>query len=69
MGLALFADLGKAWSTLSNEASDLQVDVGAGLRLKPIGDRRTLRIDAAWGVRDGEFAISAGWMLPWPGWR
>jgi hypothetical protein len=69
MGVAFFADVGKAWRPLSSEPNALQLDVGAGLRLKPIGDRRTLRIDAAWGLRDGEFALSAGWMLPWPGWR
>jgi hypothetical protein len=69
MGLAFFTDVGKAWRPLSSEPNALQVDVGAGLRLKPIGDRRTLRIDAAWGLRDGELAVSAGWMLPWPGWR
>jgi hypothetical protein len=68
-GVGLFADFGKAWRTLANETTDLHVDLGVGLRLKPIGERRTLRIDAAWGLGDGDFALSMGWVLPWPGWR
>jgi hypothetical protein len=45
------------------------VDLGVGLRSEPIGERRTLRVDAAWGLGDGDFALSMGWMLPWPGCR
>jgi hypothetical protein len=68
LGLALFADVGKAWKPLAKDTAPVQVDVGAGLRLKLIGDRRALRVDTAWGLRDGEFALSLGWVLPWPGW-
>ena len=67
-GVALFADVGKASKPLSNQATPLHVDIGAGLRLKLVGERRTLRVDTAWGLRDGEFALSVGWVLPWPGW-
>jgi hypothetical protein len=68
-GVAFFADFGKAWHTTAGEASDFHVDLGLGLRLKPIGDRRVFRVDAAWGLRDSDFALSVGWILPWPGWR
>ena len=66
---ALFADMGKAWRGLSGSTSVLHGDIGAGLRLQLLGDGRTLRIDAAYGLRDGAKALSIGWQLPWPGWR
>ncbi|HSF19666.1 MAG TPA: C39 family peptidase [Vicinamibacteria bacterium] len=68
LGVALFADVGKATKPLPNQATSFHVDIGAGFRLKLIGERRALRVDTAWGVRDGEFALSAGWILPWPNW-
>ncbi|HXV63639.1 MAG TPA: C39 family peptidase [Vicinamibacteria bacterium] len=67
-GVALFADVGKATKPLPNQATSFHVDIGAGFRLKLIGDQRALRVDTAWGLRDGEFALSAGWILPWPSW-
>jgi len=66
---ALFVDLGKSWYGLSSSASPLHADIGAGLRFKLLGDGRTLRVDAAYGLQDGGKALSIGWQFPWPGWR
>jgi len=67
MGLAVFADVARAWHSLEHQAGDrTQIDVGAGLRVRVAGHPRTLRIDVAHGVRDGRTVISAGWQLSWP---
>jgi hypothetical protein len=63
----VFADIAKPWKALDGAVRvPLQVDVGAGLRLAVPGGRGVLRVDAATGLRDGKFAVSAGWQAPWP---
>lgn len=44
------------------------VDGGVGLRLGLPGVGGELRVDAGWGLTDGESALSAGWRPPWPSW-
>jgi hypothetical protein len=67
LALALFTDIARAWHPLEpTSAGRTQIDVGIGLRVRVAGGARTLRIDVAHGLRDGQNAISAGWQLPWP---
>jgi hypothetical protein len=69
IALALFLDTAQSWRRFSSPSSALHVDLGAGLRLNVLGQGRALRVDAAYGLRDGEYALSVGWELPWPGWH
>lgn len=46
----------------------LQIDVGAGLRVRLPGTQGALRLDAARGLRDGRTALSIAWQTAWPGW-
>ena len=69
LALALFLDTAKSWRRFSSPSSAVEADVGAGLRLGVLGQERTLRVDAAYGLRDGEYALSVGWELPWPRWH
>jgi hypothetical protein len=41
-------------------------DIGGGLRVRLPGSLPALRIDAATGLEDGGFTLSAGWLLAWP---
>jgi hypothetical protein len=67
LGVALFTDVARVWHPLqSTNAGLTQIDVGIGLRVRMAGEARTLRIDVAHGLGDGQNAISAGWQLPWP---
>jgi hypothetical protein len=64
--VAIFADVARAWRPSGVTAADLtQVDVGLGLRLRVAGHAPMLRIDVAYGLRDGRTVVSAGWQLPW----
>jgi hypothetical protein len=62
-GIALFADLANASHSFNDTALPLQVDVGAGLRIKVPAVSRVIRIDFAHGLRDGANAVTAGWMF------
>jgi hypothetical protein len=44
-------------------SSPLQVDVGAGLRIKIPGTPGVLRADFAHGLRDGANALTFGWLF------
>jgi len=65
-GVAVFVDVAKAWQ--ASRAIDIaHADVGAGLRVElPGTNAGVLRLDAAHGLRDGAFALTIGWQVPWP---
>jgi hypothetical protein len=57
IGFALFADAAKVWRPMVDRDIPAQVDVGGGLRLST-GRHDDLRADVAYGLEDGEFAVS-----------
>ena len=69
LGFAVFVDVAKAGRRPSGDDTRLLADVGAGLRVKLLGEERTLRVDLAHGLGDGNFIVSVSWILPWPSWR
>jgi predicted double-glycine peptidase len=64
---AALVDAARAWTTLSGDER-IHVDVGGGLRLRPLGGVGAVTVNVARGLRDGSTAISAGWAAAWPGW-
>jgi hypothetical protein len=67
IGAGAFADAARAWWTLSEDPR-LQVDLGAGVRLRTPGSEGAIVLELARGLRDGRTAFSAGWARGWPGW-
>jgi hypothetical protein len=63
---AAFVDAARAWRSVSGDER-MHVDVGAGVRLRPLGGVGALTVNVARGLRDGSTAISAGWAAAWPG--
>lgn len=63
LGWALFVDGAKPWNTGRTDRVPAQLDGGMGLRLRVLGMKGQLRIDAARGFDDGNSAISVGWEL------
>jgi hypothetical protein len=57
---AVFVDVARARAGLDGFDPRTHVDLGAGLRISMLGEG-LLRLDAARGLRDGAWAISAGW--------
>jgi hypothetical protein len=57
-----FVDAVRAWSGLEGPPRRMQVDVGGGVRASGV------RLDVGFGLRDQQWAISAGWVTDWP-WR
>lgn len=64
IGWALFLDGAKPWDTGQTGSIPWQVDGGTGLRLRSLGMKGQLRIDAARGLEDGNSAVSVGWQIP-----
>jgi hypothetical protein len=64
LGWALFVDGAKPWDTGRASRIPWQVDGGTGLRLRGLGMKGQLRIDAARGFDDGNSAVSIGWEIP-----
>ena len=64
LGWALFVDGAKPWDTGRAGRIPWQVDGGTGLRLRGLGMKGQLRIDAARGFEDGNSAVSVGWQIP-----
>jgi len=60
----LFVDGARAWETGRAERVPWLADGGAGLRLRRLGMKGQLRIDAALGLVDGNRAVSLGWQIP-----
>lgn len=66
VGLAGFADASRAWSRLDwTDASRLHTDIGAGVRFSTSGSDKKVRVDVAYGLRDGRTRVSAGYLIPW----
>ncbi len=62
LGLAGFADVARG-SRGFTAGSGTNVDVGAGLRLRVPGWDGILRVDLAYGLRDGRNAMTFGWLF------
>jgi Peptidase C39 family len=62
-GLAGFTDVARASRQALNGGTPVQVDVGAGLRIKIPGTPGVLRADVAHGLRDGANALTFGWLF------
>jgi len=60
VGFAVFTDSARVWSPLAPSAYPLQVDSGAGMRVRLPGSDSVLRIDYAHGMRDGRNAVTVG---------
>jgi tetratricopeptide (TPR) repeat protein len=63
LGWALFVDAAKPWNTGRAEQIPWQVDGGTGLRLRSLGMKGQIRVDAAHGFEDGSSAFSVGWEI------
>jgi hypothetical protein len=63
LGMAAFTDVAQARRGAATEPLRLQIDVGAGLRVRIPGWESVLRIDVAHGARDGRNAITFGWLF------
>jgi hypothetical protein len=65
VNLAGFVDAARAWHG-QNHAAGGHVDLGIGARLhdSPMG---SVRLDVGYGLRDGNLAISTGFIKTWPG--
>ena len=63
LGIAGFADLARASRQAAAGATPVQMDIGAGLRIKIPGTPGVLRGDFARGLRDGANALTFGWLF------
>jgi outer membrane translocation and assembly module TamA len=63
LGIAAFTDVARASRQAADGRSPVQVDVGAGLRIKIPGTPGVLRADIAHGLRDGVNALTFGWLF------
>lgn len=63
LGLAAFADVARASRQAAAGRTPVQVDLGAGLRIKIPGTPGVLRADVAHGLRDGARALTFGWLF------
>ena len=63
LGLAAFTDVARASRQAGGGRTPVQVDVGAGLRIKIPGTPGVLRADVAHGLRDGANALTFGWLF------
>jgi hypothetical protein len=63
VAIAVFTDAAQASRFASPEHGAMQIDSGAGLRVKVPGAEGLLRIDVAHGVRNGANALTVGWLF------
>lgn len=63
LGVAGFSDVARASRQAASGQTPVQVDVGAGLRIKIPGTPGVLRGDLAHGLRDGANALTFGWLF------
>lgn len=63
VGVAGFADLARASRQAAAGSTPVHVDLGAGLRIRIPGTPGVLRVDVAHGLRDGENALTFGWLF------
>lgn len=64
IGVAGFIDAARASRRLDPDASPFHVDVGTGIRFNA-SSSGNVRLDVAYGVRDGRIKLSAGYGVPW----
>ena len=70
IGYGGFLDVAKTWIAVPRFPTvPAHVDIGVGLRLRLPHQPGLFHVDFAYGLEDGESALSAIWRLPWPGWR
>ena len=63
LGMAGFADVARASRQADDGRTPVEVDLGAGLRIKIPGTPGVLRADVAHGLRDGANALTFGWLF------
>ena len=63
LAVAGFTDLARASRQAAAGATPVQMDIGAGLRIKIPGTPGVLRGDFAHGLRDGANALTFGWLF------
>ncbi len=63
LGLAGFVDAARASRKVAPGRERLQLDFGAGLRVKLTGAAGVLRVDIAHGISDGANALTFGWLF------
>jgi hypothetical protein len=63
LGIAGFADVARAARQAAGGRTPMQVDLGAGLRIKIPGTPGVLRADVAHGLRDRANALTFGWLF------
>lgn len=68
LGTAAFVDAVAAGARPAAPGSWTGADAGLGLRLGVDGWPGDVRIDAAVGLGDGDFAVSMAWRAAWPDW-
>lgn len=62
VGVAAFLDVARAWRRPDGaDRGPLDVDLGAGVRLRLPGVDAALRVDVGRGLRDGRTVVTAGW--------
>jgi hypothetical protein len=61
LGVAAFTDFAQARRTLDGRQSPIEMDTGAGLRVRVPGGGGTIRVDFARGLYDGAQAITVAW--------
>ena len=66
INLAGFIDTARAWRGVGPTASPAQVDIGLGARVYS-SSFGNFRFDLGYGLRDGSFVASAGFLRAWPG--
>ena len=64
MAVAGFVDAARASRRLNPNASPYHVDIGTGVRVRTRGTG-AIRVDVGYGLRDGQFRLSAGYLVPW----
>ncbi len=63
--MTVFVDTARAWQRREPGASDWHTDVGAGVRFAEPGSSGVVRLDLAYGLRDGAVKVSAGYVSDW----
>ncbi|HZR25394.1 MAG TPA: papain-like cysteine protease family protein [Vicinamibacterales bacterium] len=63
LGAAAFVDMAQASRPIDGVTPPMQIDVGAGVRVRIPGVKRILRVDVARGLHDGATALTVGWLF------
>jgi hypothetical protein len=63
--MTVFVDTARAWQRREPGPSDWHTDIGAGVRFAQPGSNGVVRLDLAYGLRDGAVSVSAGYVSAW----